>query len=142
MKMALLLSFTILLCCLMPTFSNAYEAEDYVSLECPDGDIQLSLKQDASFRLEKKYWDGKSMKHTRRESLIGSWKRSDKELILISAGTELHYKETLDDLRIAGHNAKLKSYHWISSSSPSFADSITLLEKKNLDASLAKASGN
>lgn len=138
-KTILLLFSIFLLFLVIPQISSAQKLEEYVSIECPDGDIKLTLSDDNSFRLEKKFWDEKTKQHTHSESLAGNWRRRGRDLFLILPNSELYYQETSDELKIANHKAKLKAYRWMSSSSPSFTDRIDLFEKEKLDSFLIEA---
>ncbi len=45
-----------------PVVSN-----EYVSIDCPKGDITLKLQLDGAYSLELKHWDPKQNRHTRSE---------------------------------------------------------------------------
>jgi hypothetical protein len=116
-----------------PAVSN-----EYVSIDCPKGDITLKLQPDGAYSLELKHWDPKQNRHTRSESLSGRWRMNGKRLVLVGAG-ELVYERNSNSLTVGQHSASIDGFSWQSSSPSTFADKFTLVERKAVDALLLKA---
>jgi hypothetical protein len=107
-------------------------AQEYVSVDCPKGDISLFLEDNGTFVLELKYWDSKENRHTHSEKFSGQWSFKDNELELNGEST-LVYKRDKSSFSIGEKTANIDSLFWVSSSSKSFADTFTLVERTEID---------
>lgn len=107
-------------------------ASEYVSIDCPKGDITLALSKDGTFMLELKHWDPKQNRHTHRESLTGKWRIAEKKLVL-TGSVELRYLRELSAMTVGSHSGNIDSFKWESSSKPTFADTFSLVERKEVD---------
>ncbi|HSE43017.1 MAG TPA: hypothetical protein VLH08_19815 [Acidobacteriota bacterium] len=107
---------------------------NYVSVQCSDGDIELDLEEDGHFSLEKKIWDNNEHKHTQILTLSGTYNINHNTLVLHSPDNRLQYKKNnIFSMRIGDARIVLDSWEWISSQKPSFADSISLVQKEPVD---------
>lgn len=107
-------------------------APEYVSIDCPKGDITLFLDKNGSFILELKYWDNQALRHTHSEKISGEWSYKNNELALKSEGN-LIYKRDKSVLTIGKKSASIDSFYWVSSTSKTFADSFALIERIEID---------
>jgi hypothetical protein len=107
---------------------------NYVSLRCPDGDIELRLNDEGSFSLQKKTWDSKLSKHTDIVTHEGTFIINDEVLTLNMSDNKLQYKRNdTFKLTIGPMSVVLPGWDWIQSEKPSFADSISLVQKESAD---------
>ena len=112
--------------------ANPTIALEYVSIDCPSGDITLSLNENGSFLLEIKYWSKKLNKHTHSEKISGKWKINDNTLTLKDKVT-ITYKRDKSELTVADKSASIDSFFWLNSTAKIFADTFTLIERKEID---------
>ena len=115
--------------------SVAYE---YVSIDCPAGDITLRLEETGKFLLELKHWDPKLNRHTFSETISGKWRLSGKQLLL-SGNSSISYKREFIAMTIGHHSASIDSFVWEHSSVHTFADKYSLAERRAVDELLRKA---
>ncbi len=113
-------------------------ASEYVSIDCPKGDITLLLKNNGTFSLELKYWDSKQNRHTHSETLSGSWRISGKSLVL-SGSTDINYQREPTAMTIGSYSDHIDGFKWVKSSKPTFVDTFTLVERKATDALFMRA---
>ena len=113
-------------------------ATEYVSIDCPKGDITLMLNKDGKFSLELKHWDPKNNRHTHSETLSGSWRLSGKNLVL-SSSVEVNYERERTAMTVGSYSDKIDSFEWRKSSKSTFVDTFTLMERKATDALLLRA---
>lgn len=113
-------------------------ASEYVSIDCPKGDIALELKPDRTFTLELKHWDSKINRHTDTERMAGTWHYASDVLTLRGNG-EMKYRRKKTSLKVGSHAAEIDSFMWQRSTIPTFADSFTLVERKITDELLLRA---
>lgn len=112
--------------------------KEYISLDCPAGDITLQLGGDGTFELELKCWDSNLCVHTSSESLSGKWQLNGKRLLL--NGTALiSFKRELTAMTIDMKTERIDSLVWVKSSERTFADKYILMEKQAVDDLLQKA---
>jgi hypothetical protein len=107
-------------------------AHEYVSVDCPKGDITLIMNNDGTFSLELKHWDSKKNIHTQHETFSGKWRLSGKKLILSSA-VEVSYERNSTSITVGSYSANIDSFTWERSSKPTFVDTFSLVERKTLD---------
>jgi hypothetical protein len=107
-------------------------AHEYVSIDCPKGDMTLLLNQDGKFSLELKHWDSTQNKHTRTENLSGNWSIADKKLTLLG-NVNIEYVREPSSMKIGKNAVAIDGFNWLRSSKPSFADTFTLVERKAVD---------
>ena len=117
--------------------SNSVSAEvnvsnEYVSIDCPKGDITLNLNKNGTFLLSLKYWNKKILKHTHSDKMSGKWKLKNNQLLL-SSNKNLIYKRDKIDLTVGEKSASIDSFNWVSSSGETFVDSFTLVERIAVD---------
>lgn len=113
-------------------------ASEYVSIDCPTGDITLVLNKDGKFFLELRHWDPKQNRHTRSETLSGSWRLAGKKLIL-SSNVEINYEREPSAMAVGNYSDNIDGFKWRHSSKPTFADTFSLVERKATDALLLRA---
>lgn len=113
-------------------------ASEYVSIDCPKGDITLLLKKDGTFSVELKHWDPMQNRHTHSETLSGSWRLSGKNLIL-SGSIEVTYQREPTAMTVGSYSDNIDGFTWLKSSKPTFVDTFTLVERKATDALLLRA---
>ena len=113
-------------------------ASEYVSIDCPKGDITLLLKKNGTFSLELKHWDSKQNRHTHNETLTGKWRISDKSLVL-SGDAEISYQREPTAMTIGGYSDNIDSFKWQKSSKPTFVDTFTLVERTATDTLFMRA---
>jgi hypothetical protein len=111
---------------------------EYVSIDCPKGDITLMLNKDGKFSLELKHWDPKQNRHTRSETLVGSWSLSGKKLVL-SGSAQVTYERAPSAMTVGSYSANIDGFKWRHSSKPTFADTFSLMERKATDDLLLRA---
>lgn len=113
-------------------------ASEYVSIDCPKGDITLVLKKDGTFSLELKHWDPQQYRHGHSETLSGSWRLSGKNLIL-SGSVEVNYQREPAAMTVGRYSDNIDGFRWLNSSKPTFVDTFTLVERKATDTLLLRA---
>lgn len=112
----------------MPVHPQDVVAPEYVSIDCPAGDISLLLKPDHTFVLVLKHWDEKALTHNKTEMLAGAWSYTGDILALKSKGN-ISYRRSKASLKVGDKAAEIDSFAWQSSASPTFADRYMLVER-------------
>jgi len=107
-------------------------AYEYVSVDCPEGDITLKLETTGVFLLVLKHWDAKLSRHTSSETLSGNWSISGRQLSL-SGSSNVVYKREPTAMTVGPHSASIDGFVWVQSSAPTFADKYDLVEKSAMD---------
>ncbi|MES2877757.1 MAG: hypothetical protein V4713_04990 [Pseudomonadota bacterium] len=107
-------------------------APEYVSIDCPAGDISLQLKPDHTFVLVLKHWDAKAQTHSKTETLDGSWSYTGDILVLKSRGN-ISYRRSKASMKVGDKAAEIDSFAWQSSAGPTFADRYMLVERVAVD---------
>ena len=115
-----------------PVQADSLLSREYVSIDCPKGDITLLLNTDGVFGLELKIWNEETHSHTHSEKLSGKWSYSEGRLVLSGAGTIIYQRDTAE-LTIGSKISNIDSLNWTSSSPATFADSFTLVEREEVD---------
>jgi len=116
--------------------------EQYVSIDCPTGDITLTLNSDQTFDLVILFWDNESQKHTGNESVKGKWYKSDKDLVLITKNNTIIYEVTTTNMKIGNLELNAFSYGFKSNDKDFFATDYKLVEQAKTDEFLLKAIKN
>jgi len=113
-------------------------ASEYVSIDCPAGDISLQLSADQTFVMSLKYWDEKTHSHTRTETLKGTWSYESNSLSLQTSSL-VHYHRTTTTMKVGDRVGNLDSLTWESSAPRTFADGYVLVERGAVDDLLLSA---
>jgi len=112
----------------------------YVSLQCPDGDVELVVRDDHSCTIEKKWWDFAEKKHTKTLKRDGTWEAKGDVLTLRFPDVQMRYRRKQDNKLSAGNvSAIIPGLEFIDSSTDDPFDRIALFEKTRLDAFLLKS---
>lgn len=114
------------------------QIEQYVSLNCKNGDITLTLDTSAKFNMTILYWDPKTNQHIGKDSIIGTWEKRNEILSLNILGNVLEYKYDTTKLEIGTSAISIPSYVLKYQEISTFADSIDLLEKNQTEKFLMK----
>ena len=110
------------------------KTEQYVSMDCQTGDITLTLNPDKDFDLTILFWDSKTNQHTGKESVKGSWTKSDKVLTLTTSNkNKIVYELTKTNMKIGDHKINSATYGFKSNDKDFFATHFDLLEKGQTD---------
>jgi len=120
------------------TAPKSTASQEYVSIDCPAGDITLTLSPSLAFELVLRHWDSAENRHTSEERLAGTWSRTGETIDLASGSTTLRYRLTKIPLTIGRFSASVEAFSWVSSSG-TFADSFNLLSRVAVDAMILKA---
>lgn len=105
---------------------------EYVSTDCPSGQITLTLADDGRFTLILEIWDPVVRDHVGLSTLTGYWSVQRGRLELAARARSLSYGLVHND-RAAGENGALVSaLRWERSSLPTFADGFTLVARQRL----------
>ena len=107
-------------------------ANEYVSIDCPKGDMTLVLNDNGKFSLELKHWDSKHNKHTLTENLSGNWRMTDKKLTLLG-DVMIEYVREPSSMKIGDSAVAIDGFKWLRSSKPTFADTFILVDRKAVD---------
>lgn len=113
-------------------FAGNPVAHEYVSIDCPKGDMTLLLNDNGKFSLGLKHWDSTQNKHTRTENLSGNWRISDKKLTLLGSAI-IEYVREPSSMKIGDNAVTIDGFKWLHSSKPTFADTFILVERKAVD---------
>ncbi len=102
---------------------------EYVSTDCPTGQITLTLSRDGGFTLALAIWDPVVRDHVGWRTLTGRWSIEDGHLLLLGHARSLSYGLIADDGSSAGDAAGVPALHWERSSLPTFADGFDLVAR-------------
>lgn len=117
--------------------------EQYVSLDCQNGDITLTLNKDETFDLNIQLWDNESQEHIGEESIKGHWSKSGQELTLTSSENQvIVYTLTTHKLEVKDQELNAVTYKFKSNSKNFFGTNFDLLDKNQLDTFFKKAIKN
>ena len=108
----------------------------YVSIDCPAGDITLTLAEDGSFNLDLAHWSEAASMHTSHDVLTGSWRVSGPVLTLQMDDLQLQYVQDTAEIRLGSREYRIASLRWSASTKPTFADGFLLLEQEAIDRAL------
>ena len=106
----------------------------YVSLDCPDGDIELELCGDGSCAIQKRLWDQEKMQHTDTISKSGVWTSQAGALELDFGDLQLRYRWNAGSpLSIAGAATSIAGWDPVEGNPDNVIDRVPLLEKSSAD---------
>jgi hypothetical protein len=109
----------------------------YVSLECPDGDIELVVRGDRSCTIEKKWWDPSEERHMRTLKQDGTWQAEGDFLTLRFSGAQMRYRRKKDNKLSSGTvSAVISGLEFVDSTGDHAFDHVALLDKPQVDAFL------
>lgn len=111
---------------------NQHVPNEFVSIECPKGDISLTLNKDQTFLLELKYWDPQTNSHTHSENMKGHW-NFDGDTLILSGSVESKYKRDKMTLSIGPKSTTINGLKWLSSTPSNFADGFDLVDREATD---------
>ena len=119
---------------------NADFVGSYVSLDCPDGDIELELCGDGSCAIQKRLWDQEKMQHTDTISKSGVWTSQADALELDFGDLQLRYRWNAGStLSIAGAATNIAAWDPVGSNADDVIDRVPLLQKSSTDSFLLAA---
>jgi hypothetical protein len=102
---------------------------EYVSTDCPTGQITLTLASDGGFTLALAIWDPVVRDHVGWRTLTGRWTIEDGHLILSAHSRNLSYGLISADGSVTEDSPHVPALHWERSSLPTFADGFDLVAK-------------
>lgn len=106
-------------------------ATRYVSVDCPAGDITLTLGDDGVFLLVLAIWDPVVRDHVGRRMLRGHWRSAEGYVELDAGARRLRYRFAApgegQDADASPRGGSM--LHWERSDLPTFADGFTLVER-------------
>ncbi len=108
-------------------------APRWVSIDCPRGDLTLTLAADGTFALHMAYWDEESEEHTHSELLEGRWNAQGRSLSLLAPDTTLRYVQDTTLITVGYRRHRIPSLRWAESTHATFADTYPLGEEKAFD---------
>lgn len=106
---------------------------EYVSTDCPTGQITLTLASDGGFTLALAIWDPVVRDHVGWRTLTGRWSATGSRLELAARARSLTYgMEPMEPgSRPAGDDGQpIQALRWRRSSLPTFADGFTLVASR------------
>lgn len=103
---------------------------EYVSTDCPAGQITLTLARDGGFTLALAIWDPVVRDHVGWRTLTGRWSIHDGRLVLSAHTRNLSYGLIPGDDDSAGAPPSVPVLHWERSSLPTFADGFDLVARE------------
>jgi hypothetical protein len=137
MKICLLVLIPLSFVPLVMAESSSSFAGSYVSLQCPDGDIELTVRGDHSCTIEKKWWDSSEKRHTKTLKLNGTWQAEGDVLTLRLSVVQMRYGRKADNkLRAGTVSAVIPGLEFVDSAGNDAFDHIALLDKPQVDAFL------
>lgn len=102
---------------------------EYVSTDCPTGQITLTLARDGGFTLALAIWDPVVRDHVGWRTLTGRWKIEDGRLALSSHARDLSYGLISEDGSALEDGSDVPALYWERSSLPTFADGFHLVAR-------------
>jgi hypothetical protein len=107
---------------------------NYVSLACPDGDIELYIREDGPCSIEKRWWDSQLNAHSRKALFEGKWVTEGDNFRADFNGFSLHYIYNLKNrLAIGETTVEIPSLEPELINSGGVIDPIALFPKEQLD---------
>ena len=100
---------------------------EYVSTDCPTGQITLTLARDGGFTLALAIWDPVVRDYAGWRTLTGRWTLEHDHLVLTGYARELSYGLVRGNEAATEGGAQLPALHWERSSLPTFADGFDLV---------------
>ena len=137
MKICLLVLTSLSFLSLIMAESSSVFTGSFVSLECPDGDIELVVRADGSCTIEKKWWDAAEKRHTKTLKLDGTWQSEGDVLTLRFSAAQIRYRRKADNKLTAGTvSAVIPGLEFVDSTGSDAFDRVALLDKTQVDAFL------
>jgi hypothetical protein len=102
---------------------------EYVSTDCPTGQITLTLASDGGFTLALAIWDPVVRDHVGWRTLTGRWAIEDGHLVLSAHARNLSYGLISAPWPTAEGASHVPALHWERSSLPTFADGFDLVAR-------------
>lgn len=102
---------------------------EYVSTDCPTGQITLTLASDGGFTLALAIWDPVVRDHVGWRTLTGRWEIEDGHLVLSAHARNLSYGLISAPCSTAEGTSHVPALHWERSSLPTFADGFDLVAR-------------
>ena len=114
--------------------------EQYVSMTCQSGDITLTLNHNNTFVLTILFWDNDTKSHKGSESIIGTWTKNQKDLLLkTSDDKNIYYTLTTTAMKIGDMEISCLTYGFKCADINFFGSNIDLQEKEKTDNFLRRA---
>lgn len=101
---------------------------EYVSTDCPAGQITLTLARDGAFTLALAIWDPVVRDHVGWRTLTGRWTLEQEHLVLSAHARNLSYG-IVRGSEAEGDDARGPWLHWERSNLPTFADGFDLVAR-------------
>ena len=102
---------------------------EYVSTDCPTGQITLTLASDGGFTLALAIWDPVVRDYVGWRTLTGRWAIDSGHLILSAHARDLSYGLISADDSATEDVSHIPALHWERSSLPTFADGFDLVAR-------------
>ena len=103
---------------------------EYVSIDCPAGQITLTLARDGGFTLALAIWDPVVRDYVGWRTLTGHWTLEHEHLVLAAHARKLSYGVVPGSETENGVDASLPTLHWERSNLPTFADGFDLVARR------------
>jgi hypothetical protein len=103
---------------------------EYVSTDCPSGQITLTLSRDGGFILALAIWDPVVRDHVGWRTLTGRWTMESGRLVLSAHARDLSYSLVSGDGTATDGALRVPGLHWERSNLPTFADGFDLVAKR------------
>ena len=103
---------------------------EYVSTDCPAGQITLTLARDGGFTLALAIWDPVVRDHVGWRTLTGRWTLGSDRLLLTAHARNLSYSLVArDGSSLHEGDPAVPVLHWERSNLPTFADGFDLVAR-------------
>jgi hypothetical protein len=102
---------------------------EYVSTDCPTGEITLTLASDGGFTLALAVWDPVVRDYVGWRTLTGRWMIGSGHLVLSAHARDLSYGLVSADGSTSDDTAHIPALRWERSSLPTFADGFDLVAR-------------
>ncbi len=103
---------------------------EYVSTDCPTGQITLTLSHDGGFTLALAIWDPVVRDHVGWRTLTGRWSIDEGRLTLSGRARDVSYGIVFEDGTAEPDASPVPALHWERSSLPTFADGFDLVARR------------
>ena len=103
---------------------------EYVSTDCPTGQITLTLARDGGFTLALAIWDPVVRDHVGWRTLTGRWTLENERLVLTAHARNISYGLIAhEDSSPRDGDPTVPVLHWERSNLPTFADGFDLVAR-------------
>jgi hypothetical protein len=109
--------------------SSAGLLSEYVSTDCPSGQITLTLARDGGFTLALAIWDPVVCDHVGWRTLTGRWTLEREHLVLAAHARNLSYCVLPEGEAEVDGEPPVAALHWERSNLPTFADGFDLVAR-------------